>query len=369
MKIIFKSNEFIIDYYIFYQNSNYFKQEYPNFIETIELIGNYSINIFQEFLNFLINPNILPKNIKEILKLLNFWKCFELLNNLFNKFLIENENNHYFQLYLGDIYYFGYGLEINLEKSFYWYNKSANNNNFIAKYKLGEIYQNENFYLNDLNISIEWFKKSAFDGYKKAIKYFDFNDNFEILFNLVLKGYKKSFKILKKKLKNLKLNLIQFYFGIFYKNVNFVKKNFNKFLKFFIKSILNQNFPIISSIEIISKIKNLAENDEIYQYFLGYFFENGIGININYFESIYWYEKSSKLGFEESKKKLLKYNNNNYKLIQFKELEEFITFYNLNKELPTDINFIENQLIFLIKNIILMFEIRPFNNLIYINLI
>jgi len=67
-------------------------------------------------------------------------------------------------LALSTMYANGDGVDKNLEKSIFWLKRSADLNNMIACYRLGEYYASkENF-----KDAFKWFEKAALDGNSKA---------------------------------------------------------------------------------------------------------------------------------------------------------------------------------------------------------
>ena len=54
--------------------------------------------------------------------------------------------------------------------------------------------------------------------------------------------------------------------------------------------------------------------------------------------------------------------NKTFNLIEFQKLEKFITFYSIEKEFPKDLFFYENQIIFLVENILLVNDLKPIFN-------
>jgi len=60
------------------------------------------------------------------------------------------------------------GTEKDLEKAFYWFQKSAENGNEIAQYNLGECYELGNGVNKNEVKAFEWYKKSAEQEYSSA---------------------------------------------------------------------------------------------------------------------------------------------------------------------------------------------------------
>ena len=58
----------------------------------------------------------------------------------------------------------GKGIEKNLEKTFYWYQKAAENGQSSAKYNLGWLYQNGFGTEKNLEKAFYWYQKAAENG-------------------------------------------------------------------------------------------------------------------------------------------------------------------------------------------------------------
>src|SRR6266540_1123920 len=68
----------------------------------------------------------------------------------------------------GVFYKNGIGVEKNIEKSIYWYQKSAENENKIAQHNLGKCYQYGWGVEIDKVKAFEWYEKSAKQNYGDA---------------------------------------------------------------------------------------------------------------------------------------------------------------------------------------------------------
>ncbi|CAI2193688.1 20121_t:CDS:2, partial [Funneliformis geosporum] len=70
-----------------------------------------------------------------------------------------NSNNVQYNLAI--FYQNGWGIEQNLEKAFYLYQKSADQNNSNSQYSLGELYYYGIGIKKDINKAFKWYEKSA----------------------------------------------------------------------------------------------------------------------------------------------------------------------------------------------------------------
>ncbi|GBC22538.2 kinase-like domain-containing protein [Rhizophagus irregularis DAOM 181602=DAOM 197198] len=80
----------------------------------------------------------------------------------------EREKLSFEKVMLGYCYEIGIGIEIDMQKAFELYQKSADLENMVAQYNLGVMYENGKEITKDLNKAIYWYKKSAQQGYQKA---------------------------------------------------------------------------------------------------------------------------------------------------------------------------------------------------------
>jgi TPR repeat protein len=71
---------------------------------------------------------------------------------------------------LGAYYYNAKHVEKDIKKAFEWYLKAANQGSAISQHNIGLMYYNGDM-PQDLEVSLEWFKKSLENGYKDAAKY------------------------------------------------------------------------------------------------------------------------------------------------------------------------------------------------------
>lgn len=74
---------------------------------------------------------------------------------------------------LGDCYYYGEGVEEDLNKAFEWFKKSAEQGNADAQYSLGWCYENGQGVDEDKQAAFDWYKKSSEQGNDDAKKYLE----------------------------------------------------------------------------------------------------------------------------------------------------------------------------------------------------
>ena len=95
----------------------------------------------------------------------------ELAKNFFAHLELARKGDSEKQLDLGKLYY--YGLEGVLEDkklAVYWYQKSANQGNEFAQYRLGECYRLGHGVDKDVDAAKEWYQRAASQGLKVAIE-------------------------------------------------------------------------------------------------------------------------------------------------------------------------------------------------------
>ena len=75
--------------------------------------------------------------------------------------ILAEQGNAWGQNVLGIYYHEGKGVRQDLNKAFYWYQKSANQGNMYAQFSMGYAYSKGEGVRQDHSKALEWFKKSA----------------------------------------------------------------------------------------------------------------------------------------------------------------------------------------------------------------
>jgi hypothetical protein len=89
----------------------------------------------------------------------------------FNLYLHAAENGVMMaQHNVGAYYYNAKYVEKDIQKAFDWYLKAANQGSAMSQHNIGLMYFNGDL-PQDLEVSLEWFKKSLENGYKNAERY------------------------------------------------------------------------------------------------------------------------------------------------------------------------------------------------------
>jgi len=193
--------------------------------------------------------------------------------NIFPLWLSKAESgNPKHQFYVAKAYYFGEGIEKNLEKSLYWYTKSSDQNYPVAKNNLGLIYEDGEGVQQDLNKS------------------------FNLVCNAALQGVPVS----------------QHNIGRYYQYGIGTDKNPSKAIGWHKEAVKNGN---LYSLILLSKLHIGLDNKKAFEYIklsvkkapsaegfysLGLFYKFGWGVGQNLEKSIEWLEKAADLSYVDS---------------------------------------------------------------------
>ncbi|PKK64545.1 HCP-like protein, partial [Rhizophagus irregularis] len=174
------------------------------------------------------------------------------------------------QNYLGYLYENDLGVQKDLKKAFYWYQRSAENGNKLAHYNLISYYLDGwkiDEELKDSEKSFYWYLKSAENGNKFA------QYNLGLYYQNgwgIEKDEIKAFKWYEKSAKQDNSDA-QNYLGFLYKNGINIQKDLEKSFFWYQKSAINGN--------------------KIAQYNLGNFYRYGWGIDKDEIEAQKWYRE------------------------------------------------------------------------------
>ena len=223
---------------------------------------------------------------------------------------------------LSTYYYYGLGVDKNLEESFNWNQKSAEAGDPIGQHNLGTAYKNGEGVAKNLGEAIKWYQKSAEQGYEKSLYelgYLNANgigmeQNYKKAFEYYLKAAQKG----DAKAQN---NL-----GVLFLEGRGTKKNEAEAFRYFLRSSLQNNVVAfgnlatcyengrgveVSTSEAFKWYGKGAEADvAVCQYKLAQFYEKGIGTPKNTNLAKEWYERAEKQGYAPAKKALKSSDNN-----------------------------------------------------------
>lgn len=72
------------------------------------------------------------------------------------------------QYYLGELYWYGLGIEKNRQIAIEWYRKAADQGHAVAQYVMGYIYASGKADSKDSSLAIAWFERAAASGHRQA---------------------------------------------------------------------------------------------------------------------------------------------------------------------------------------------------------
>jgi TPR repeat protein len=222
---------------------------------------------------------------------------------------IAAEKGHNVAQYnLGLLYKNGEGIEKNLKKAIYWYNKAAENGNEDAQYNLGNCYRTGN--------GMEKDEKKAFEIYQKLAKQSYIDAQFQLGYCYDKGIGTKINKIIAIELYKIAAekghNVAKYNLGLFYKNKKKLEEAIHRYNKVAVNGNEDVQFQLgyyydkgigteINKIKAFELYKIAAEKGHnVAQYNLGLLYENGEGIEKNLKKAIYWYNKAAENGNEDA---------------------------------------------------------------------
>ncbi|GBC01725.1 hypothetical protein RclHR1_04300007 [Rhizophagus clarus] len=231
------------------------------------------------------------------------------------------------QIDLGYFYENGIGIEKDLKKSFFWYQKAAENGNKIGQYNLGSCYQYGIGIEKDEAKAFEWYKKSAEQKHSDA--QIDLGYLYECGIGTAGENIEKSIYWYQQAAENGN-SMGQYYLARCYEYGIGVKKDEFKALEWYEASAKKTTNALgyydmgteknlkkailwhLKAAKDYNKFLQYSEKDEVQalewcekyavqersdaQNELGYFYENGIGMERDLEKSIYWYQKAAENG-------------------------------------------------------------------------
>ena len=81
--------------------------------------------------------------------------------------------NSAIQWNVGALYYVGKGVDKDIDKALYWYEKSAEKGYHAGQHSLGQMYQDGTGVTQDIDKAVYWYKKAAKQGNKQALEMLD----------------------------------------------------------------------------------------------------------------------------------------------------------------------------------------------------
>ena len=163
------------------------------------------------------------------------------------------------QCNLGTMYYLGRGISQDNAKAVEWYRKSAEQGHAAAQYNLGCMYRNGLGVSQDNAKAVEWYRKSAEQGHATA----------------------------------------QYYLGYMYENGLGVSQDNAKAVEWFRKSAEQGNARAVEWYR-----KSAEQGNDYAQYYLGYMYENGLGVSQDNAKAMEWFRKSAEQGYTDAQYQL-----------------------------------------------------------------
>ncbi|QOW51457.1 MULTISPECIES: tetratricopeptide repeat protein [unclassified Acinetobacter] len=263
----------------------------------ILILNACSYNSNTETLNFEKAQNIILQS-----ESLNYDKAL----NYFNSHS-EDSNSQY---YLGVMYFNGLGANVDYEKAFYWYNKSASQGNYYSSLNLGKMYDAGIYVKQDYSKAFNLYLKAAESGNDEA------QYNLGVMYDLgkgVDKNIDKALELYQLSAKKNNPEAL-FNLGVYYTSDKIdYEKAFNLFLKasslghikaktnlatmYFLGLGVNKNYK-----EGRKLINDAANNgDSLAKLNIGlYYFEGKFGFEKNYELSRKWLEESCSMKEEKA---------------------------------------------------------------------
>lgn len=245
-------------------------------------------------------------------------------NNLNNFENIALQGNVDAQYKLGRYYFDRREIERNLEKSFYWFDKVAENSDAQIQYDIGVCYA----LCDNDDKAFYWYQKAAENGNIDA----QFETGWALLFG---KGIEpddfKAHLWLKKAAENGNIDAM-WPLGMNYINGEGTQQDYEKAFYWFRKGAEKGESFSQNSLGVCYKkgrgtekdekkafywVKKAAEQgDKAGQSNLGDYYRKGIGTSINMNEAYFWYQKAAEQGDEYASKALIRhFSDNNYNSI------------------------------------------------------
>lgn len=247
-------------------------------------------------------------------KLIKFYEKIVIILLFIQK--VSLEIIHEFYLFLGSIYFHGFGIEQNYSKAVKYYEMAAKQNNSRALFNLGNMY---------------FYGKGVKHNISKAIEYFELSaklNNSDSLYNLWIiyyKGYGVERNI-PRALTYLKLSAslnnsyALLYLGNHYFKGEGVEKDLSKSFKYFNLSAREGNSDAILTIGFLFfngygvtqnyilaiemfKISAQLENP-VALFILGQIYSKGIGVNKDYSKALEYYKEAARQGNSDAFRKL-----------------------------------------------------------------
>jgi TPR repeat protein len=225
---------------------------------------------------------------------------------------------------LADMYYHGYGVDKDYVEAIKWYRKSAEQGDAMSQFDLGIMYENGYGVDKDYVEAVKWYRKSAEQGNAGA------QINLGFMYSKgygVDEDYVEAVKWYRKSAEQGNANA-QNNLGFMYENGYGVVRDYYEAVKWYRKSAeqgdadaqnglggmyYNGEGVVRDYYEAVKWYRKSAEQgDAKAQHNLGMMYENGYGVVRDYYEAVKWYRKSAEQGNAGAQIKLKRLGINGY---------------------------------------------------------
>ncbi|GBB97619.1 hypothetical protein RclHR1_30140001 [Rhizophagus clarus] len=203
---------------------------------------------------------------------------------------------------LAKYYEIGEGIEINLEKAFYWYHKAAENGNKKAMFNLSNNYKNGEGTEKNLEKAFYWYQKAVEDDDEKAIynlANFHENETAENDLEKAIYWYQNAAENGDKK--------AMYDLGVYYENKDMEKaiywyqesaKNGNEKAMYYVANYYENNENLEKAFYWYQKAAEIDNEGSMYK--LAICYKNGKGTEKSLEKAFYWYQKAVDNGQKEA---------------------------------------------------------------------
>ena len=199
------------------------------------------------------------------------------------------------QCELGYMYEYGRGVSQDYAKAVEWYRKAAEQGHATAQCNLGTMYYLGRGISQDNAKAVEWYRKSAEQGYADA------QCNLGCMYRNGLGVSQDNAKAVEWYRKSAEQGhaTAQYYLGYMYENGLGVSQDNAKAVEWFRKSAEQGNARAVEWYR-----KSAEQGNDYAQYYLGYMYENGLGVSQDNAKAMEWFRKSAEQGYTDAQYQL-----------------------------------------------------------------
>ena len=195
-------------------------------------------------------------------------------------FIIGSSLDASAQYNMGEMYYYGLGVETDYVKAMEWYLRAAENGNVDAQFSIGLMYDEGQGVAQDYAEAMKWYLKAAENGNASA------QNNIGYLYENglgVAQDYVKAMEWYLKAAENGN-DVAQYNIGELYYYGHGVERDYAEAMKWYLKAAENGNAS--------------AQNN------IGYLYDEGLGVAQDYAEAMKWYLKAAENGHSQARNNL-----------------------------------------------------------------